>query len=130
MAHYAFIDDNNIVTSVIVGKDENEEGIDWEVWYTEFVGQTCKRTSYNTTAGVHKNGGIPFRYNYAGIGYSFDPSIGTDGAFISPKTFDSWVLDLDTCTWKSPVPKPTDESTTNQYRWNEETLAWESVANA
>ena len=73
MAHYAFIDENNIVTEVIVGIDETEliEGLDTETWYGNFRGQVCKRTSYN--------GNI--RYNYAGINYLYDP---IDDAFISP----------------------------------------------
>lgn len=73
MAHYAFLDDNNIVTEVIVGVDETEilEGKDPETWYSEFRGQKCVRTSYNGT----------IRYNYAGIGYTYDP---IDDAFIAP----------------------------------------------
>jgi hypothetical protein len=73
MAHYAFLDDFNIVTEVIVGIDEIEliEGKDTETWYSEFRGQKCVRTSYN--------GNI--RYNYAGIGYTYDP---IDDAFIAP----------------------------------------------
>ena len=72
MAHYAFLDENNIVTEVIVGKDEGEDGIDWEQWYGEFRGQTCKRTSYNTVNGEHRFGGVPFRGTYAGIGFFYD----------------------------------------------------------
>lgn len=73
MAHYAFLDDNNIVTEVIVGVDENQliEGLDPETWYGKFRNQNCKRTSYN--------GNI--RFNYAGIGYTYDP---VDDAFIAP----------------------------------------------
>ena len=73
MAHYAFLDDSNIVTEVIVGIDETEviEGLDPETWYENYRGQTCVRTSYN--------GNI--RYNYAGIGYTYDP---VDDAFIAP----------------------------------------------
>lgn len=73
MAHYAFLDDNNIVTEVIVGKDENEliEGLSPEEWYGNYRGQVCVRTSYNGT----------IRYNYAGIGMTYDP---IDDAFISP----------------------------------------------
>jgi hypothetical protein len=73
MAHYAFLDENNLVTEVIVGIDENEkiDGIDPETWYGNFRGQKCVRTSYNST----------IRFNYAGIGYSYDP---IDDAFIAP----------------------------------------------
>jgi hypothetical protein len=128
MAHYAFLDSNNVVTEVIVGKDEGQDGIDWEQWYGDFRGQVCKRTSYNTSAGVHNNGGTPYRYNYAGIGYTFDPSKGTDGAFIPPKPFPSWLLDENTCLWNPPVPHPEyDAENPKFYTWNEETLSWDEV---
>jgi hypothetical protein len=121
MAHYAFLDSNNIVTEVIPGKDEGEDGIDWEQWYGDFRGQVCKRTSYNTLANVHNNGGTPYRKNYAGIGYIFDS--GRD-AFIPPKPFASWVLNEDTCQWQAPIAMPTDGK---MYSWNEETQAWVEV---
>jgi hypothetical protein len=83
MAHYAFLDDSNIVTEVIVGIDETEliEGLDAETWYGNFRGQTCKRTSYNSK----------IRYNYAGIGYTYDP---IDDAFIAPVPCDHPELTL------------------------------------
>jgi hypothetical protein len=118
MAHYAFLDSNNIVTEVITGKDEGEDGIDWEQWYGDFRGQVCKRTSYNTLANVHNNGGTPYRKNYAGIGYIFDS--GRD-AFIPPKPFASWVLNEDTCQWQAPVAMPTDGK---MYSWDEATTSW------
>lgn len=100
MAHYAFIDENNIVTEVIVGRDENEivDGIsDWEVYYGEIRGQVCKRTSYWTRGGKHLNDGTPFRMNYAGIGYTYDAA---KDAFIPPKPEEGeWVFDDATCTW-------------------------------
>jgi len=73
MAHYAFLDDNNIVTEVIVGKDETEtiDGLTPEEWYANYRGQTCIRTSYNSK----------IRYNYAGVGYFYNP---IDDAFIAP----------------------------------------------
>ena len=73
MAHYAFLNENSIVTEVITGKDETEliEGLDPETWYGNFRGQVCKRTSYNSN----------IRYNYAGVGYTYDP---IDDAFIAP----------------------------------------------
>ena len=85
MAHYAFITDG-IVTEVITGIDETEtiEGLDTEIWYGNFRGQLCKRTSYNNN----------IRFNYAGIGYSYDE--GRD-AFISPKCHNEAVLDEATC---------------------------------
>jgi hypothetical protein len=118
MAHYAFLNENNIVTEVIVGKDEGEEGVDWEVHYGNFRGQPCKRTSYNTHGGVHSGGGTPYRKNYAGIGYTYDA--GRD-AFIPPKPFASWLLDEETCFWNAPVPYPDDG---NRYQWDEDSLSW------
>jgi hypothetical protein len=118
MAHYAFLDENNIVAEVIVGKDEGEEGVDWEMHYGNFRGQPCKRTSYNTHGGVHSGGGTPYRKNYAGIGYTYDA--GRD-AFIAPKPFASWLLDEDTCIWNAPVPYPDDG---NLYQWDEDSLSW------
>ena len=111
MAHYAFLNTNNIVTEVIVGIDETEliEGLDPETWYGNFRGQTCKRTSYNGN----------MRKNYAGIGYTYDA--GRD-AFIAPKPFDSWLLDEETCQWEPPVAYPTDGLT---YKWNESETDWE-----
>ena len=118
MAHYAFLDDNNIVTEVIVGKDEGE-GTDWEVEYGNFRGQTCKRTSYNTSGNAHSDSGTPFRGNYAGIGYTYDE---TNDVFIAPKPYDSWVLDQTKWIWKAPVDYPSDGK---GYKWNEETTSWE-----
>jgi hypothetical protein len=118
MAHYAFLDEGNIVTEVIVGKDEGEDGVDWEAHYGNFRGQTCKRTSYNTFGGVHSNGGTPYRKNYAGVDYTYD--VGRD-AFIPPQPFPSWVLIEETCLWSPPVPYPSDENT---YRWDEESGSW------
>jgi hypothetical protein len=118
MAHYAFLDENNIVTEVIVGKEEGEDGADWEAHYGAFRGQTCKRTSYNTRGGVHSGGGTPYRKNYAGIGFTFDA--GRD-AFIPPKPYASWLLDEDTCLWNAPVPYPDDG---NRYQWDEDSLSW------
>jgi hypothetical protein len=88
MAHYAFLDDNNIVTEVIVGIDETEliEGVDPETWYGQFRGQRCVRTSYNNR----------IRKNYAGIGFSYDQR---RDAFIPPKPEGDWVLDEETCQW-------------------------------
>jgi hypothetical protein len=118
MAHYAFLDSNNIVTQVIVGKNEGEDGIDWEQYYGEFKGQPCKRTSYNTYGGVHSSGGTPYRKNYAGIGYTYDAS---RDAFIPPKPSASWTLNEISCVWEAPTQKPNDGK---MYYWNEEQLAW------
>ncbi len=120
MAHYAFLDDNNIVTEVIVGRDESD-GTDYEVVYGNFRGQTCKRTSYNTYGNAHSDSGTPFRGNYAGIGYTYDE---TNDVFYAPKPYDSWVLDETKWIWKAPVDYPSDGK---EYNWNEETTSWDEV---
>lgn len=123
MAHYAFLDDNNIVTQVIVGRDENDlpEGItSWEDYYGNFHGQTCKRTSYNTRGNQHPNG-TPFRGNYAGIGHTYDPIL---DAFIPPQPYPSWVLNDATCLWEAPVPYPNDGQV---YEWDEDTVSWVQI---
>lgn len=118
MAHYAFLDANNIVTEVIVGIDEGEQDTDWEQHYGNFRGQVCKRTSYNTRGGVHINGGQPFRKNYAGIGYTYDAD---RDAFIPPQPFPSWALDDSICLWVPPIPYPTDGQ---MYSWDESLINW------
>jgi len=119
VAHYAFLDENYTVTEVIVGKDESN--YDWELHYGQFRGQLCKRTSYNTIGGQHKSGGTPFRKNYAGIGYSYDPQ---RDAFIPPRPFASWVLNEDSCLWDPPTAMPTDG---NMYSWDEATTSWVEI---
>lgn len=99
MAHYAFLDENNVVTEVIVGIDEGVDGVDWEQHYGAFRGQPCKRTSYSTRGGQHLSGGAPFRMNYAGIGFLYDA---TRDAFIPPQPGPDWVLNEDTCLWEQP----------------------------
>jgi hypothetical protein len=92
MAHYAFLDENNIVTEVITGIDETEliEGLHPEIWYGNFRNQICKRTSYN--------GNI--RKNYAGIGYTYDE---TRDAFIAPEPENAIGFDEEKCQWIVPV---------------------------
>lgn len=108
MAHYAFLDDNNIVIEVITGIDENEliEGLDTETWYGNFRGLICKRTSYNNK----------IRKQYAGIGYTYDP---VNDIFIAPKPFDSWILNSN-FDWQAPKPMPT----TGIWHWDEESGDW------
>ncbi len=128
MAHYAQIDSSNIVTAVFVGRDDVVEGIDdWETYYAP-EGFTVRQTSYNTHGGVHYTDGVPsddqtkaLRFNYAGIGFTFDPDKGTDGAFIPPKPYPSWTLDETTCLWEAPVAHPEDGE---DYTWDEEAGAW------
>jgi hypothetical protein len=125
MAHYAFIKDN-IVTEVIVGKDETEtapEGFaDWEEYYlTKRPNQdTCKRTSYNTVANEHELDGTPFRGNYAGIGFTYDE---VNDVFYNQSPYPSWILN-DNWIWEAPVSMPDDG---NRYTWNEETTSWDLV---
>jgi len=130
MAHYTFLNMQNIVTEVIVGKDETDGSTNWEMHYGNFREQVCKRTSYNTRGGVYYDPttGQPaedqskaFRKNYAGIGYTYDE---TRDAFISPKPFDSWILNEDSCLWEAPVAMPDDDQ---MYTWNEETTTWDLI---
>jgi len=109
MAHYAFLDQNNIVIEVIVGKDETEliDGLSPEEWYGNFRGQVCKRTSYNNK----------IRKQYAGVGYKYDL---TADVFIAPKPFASWSLDSN-YDWQAPVQRPADGK---QYSWDETNQAW------
>jgi hypothetical protein len=133
MAHYAFINNSNIVTQVIVGRAEDDlvEGVDsWEAYYGELMGGRCLRTSYNTQGGVHYTtdedyNRFPsddqtkaFRGNYAGIGFTYDEAL---DAFIPPQPFPSWSLDEDTFSWEAPVSYPADGG---MYKWDEEAGAW------
>lgn len=122
MAHYAFLNMQNVVTEVIVGKDETDGNINYEIHYGNIREQVCKRTSYNTYGGVHKNGGTPFRKNYAGIGYTYDE---TRDAFIPPKPYDSWTLNEISCLWEAPVAYPTDGE---RYEWNEDEQQWDLIS--
>jgi len=108
MAHYAFLDENNVVTEVITGIDETEliEGLDTETWYGNFRGQVCKRTSYNNN----------IRKQYAGIGYSYNP---VADVFIAPRPYPSWSLD-ENFNWQPPTPAPEGFG----WYWDEETLSW------
>jgi hypothetical protein len=126
MAHYAFLDENNIVTEVITGVDETTliDGLTPEEWYGNFRGQTCKRTSYHTLANVHKNGGTPFRKNYAGIGYYYDSRF--DG-FAPPKPYQSWKLDYETFQWEAPIPMP-EPIDGYFWAWGEINKEWIKVA--
>ncbi len=122
MAHFAKLGAGNIVLSVHVVSNDvattEQAGIDFlnnlynnrDVW---------KQTSYNTKAGVHLNGGTPFRKNYAGVGDTYDQS---RDAFIPPKPYNSWVLNETTCRWEAPIPYPDDGKI---YLWNEETQQWD-----
>jgi hypothetical protein len=108
MAHYAFLDENNFVTEVIVGIDETEliEGLDPETWYANFRGQVCKRTSYNS-----KIRGI-----YAGVGFSYNQD---EDIFVEPKPYESWIR-LGSF-WNAPIEYPNDGK---RYSWDEELGNW------
>lgn len=115
MAHFAQLDENKIVTKVLV--------IEQDVIDTGLFGEPSSfvQTSYNTHGGVHILGGTPLRKNYAGIGYTYDS--GRD-AFIPPKPYNSWALNETTCLWNAPVAMPTDDK---RYSWDEDTTSWVEV---
>ena len=115
--HNNELKDSNGVEQEVNGIDFLTKLTGWAVW---------KQTSYNTHGGVHSSGGTPLRKNYAGIGYTYDP---TRDAFIPIKPYNSWTLNEDTCQWKAPTPKPDSESG-EKYEWNEETTSWDLVDNS
>jgi hypothetical protein len=118
MAHFAQLDDNNMVTQIIVVHNNElmDNGVESEAkgiafCQSLFPGTNWKQTSYNNT----------IRKNYAGIGYTYDA---VRDAFIPPQPYASWILDETTCQWKSPIPYPTDGK---YYKWNELGLCWEEI---
>lgn len=124
MSHFAKLDDNNIVTFVTVGRQE-DDGKEQEL--CDRTGDVYRQTSYNTRGGVHYDPetGEPsedqskaLRKNYAGIGFTFDEQ---RDAFIPPQPYPSWVLNEDTCLWDAPVPYPTDGEL---YSWDEAAGEW------
>jgi hypothetical protein len=129
MASFAKIGLNNKVIEVLSVANEvlhDANGVEQEAIGIDFLTKLTgwaiwKQTSYNTIGGVHNNGGIPFRKNHAGIGYTYDED---RDAFIPPKPFKSWILNEDTCLWNSPVACPQDYK---RYTWNESTLTWDIV---
>ena len=114
MAHYAYLDENNIVVIVIVGKDETEliDGLDPEIYYALGTPYTVKRTSYN--------GNI--RKQYCGVGYSYNPEA---DVFIAPQPFPSWSLDTN-FDWQPPISYPTDGKS---YTWSEDDMNWKEIIN-
>lgn len=128
ISHWAEIDENNIVTRVLVGDNNDPAGDEGYQWLIDNLGGTWVKTSYNAIGGKRRNpetGEITeeagFRKNYAGIGYSYDS---VRDAFIPPKPFNSWLLNEDTCLWDAPVAYPTDGKI---YTWNEDTTSWDEV---
>ena len=110
MAHWAKIDENNIVLGVTVGDNEQPDG--GYQWLIDNLGGTWVQTSYNGT----------LRKNYAGIGYTYDEA---RDAFIPPKPYESWILDEDTCLWEAPVERPTE----GDWTWDEDAGEWIEVTN-
>ena len=128
MAHWAELDENNVVTRVLVGDNNDPAGDEGYQWLVGNLGGTWVKTSYNAVAGKRRDpetGEITeeagFRKNYAGIGYTYDS---VRDAFIPPKPFDSWTLNEDTCIWEAPVAYPNDGKF---YTWNEESISWDEV---
>ena len=111
MAHYAFLNENNVVTEVITGKDESEiiEGLTPEEWYGKFRGQKCVRTSYNSK----------IRGTYAGIGFLYNE---TEDVFITPQPYPSWIRQGS--FWNAPISMPDDGK---RYLWDETELRWEQI---
>jgi len=115
MAHFAQVNEDNIVLRVIVAEQD--------VINTGLFGDPASwiQTSYNTQAGIHLQGKTPLRKNFAGIGFTYDRQ---RDAFIAPKPFQSWVLNEETCCWESPVSRPQDDKF---YIWDEETVNWKEL---
>jgi hypothetical protein len=139
MAHYAFIDKDNVVVNVITGVDENQTQVDidgsivggstvaWERFYEslpQFEGLTCKRTSYNTAHNQHTNGGVAFRGTYAGIGYKYDADF---DVFVPKQPFQSWKLNYTTLQWEAPIAKP-EKIEGYRWVWSEPNKEWIQVA--
>ena len=123
MAHFAKLDNNNIVTLVVtVNNDiatDEAAGISFLKTLYKEPNSVWKQTSYNTVDGIHKLGGTPFRKNYAGIGYTYDED---RNAFIPTKPYPSFTLNEDTCRWTAPIVKPDDGK---RYNWNEDNQSWD-----
>ena len=128
MAHWAELDENNIVTRVLVGDNNDPNEDEGYQWLIDNLGGTWVKTSYNAVNGKRRDpetGDMTdeagFRKNYAGVGYTYDS---VRDAFIPPKMFASWVINEDTCNWEAPTAMPVEEG--KFFTWNEETVSWES----
>lgn len=117
MAHWAEIDENNVVIRVTVGDNNDPAGDEGYSWLVNNLGGNWLKTSYNTRNGEHLLGGEPYRYNYASVNYVYVPEV---DAFFEPKPYPSWLVDLENYYWKAPVPKPDS----GMWEWNEEVGAW------
>ena len=123
MAHYAYLDHNNVVVAIFAGVDETEliDGKLPEQWYEEFDGRKCRRYSLNTRGNEHLNNKTPFRKNPGGIGYWYSEEL---DAFYEPQPFPSWVLNQETCLWEAPVAKPNN---LGHWSWNEMNKSWDQI---
>lgn len=127
MAHWAELDNNNVVVRVLVGDNNDPNGDEGYQWLIDNLGGTWVKTSYNAFAGKRRDpetneitDEAGFRKNYAGIGYTYDSE---RDAFIPPAPYASWILNEETCTWSAPTEMPVEEG--KVFRWNEETVSWE-----
>lgn len=129
MAHFCNLNEDNVVTAVLVVPDEQEtRGHDYLTQDCGLTG-TWVQTSYNTRRNEHILGGSPFRYNFGQVGSFFNETVLPDGAFIPPKPpFDSWILDTNIYVWKAPVPYPVVGENQIGYDWDEDTLSWVSIS--
>ena len=124
MAHFAKINENNIVTQVVVVNDsDGNNDTDGQNFLNNLfkTTHTWKKTSYNTYGNTHRLGGTPYRKNFASVGFTYDSS---RDAFIEPKPYNSWTLDETTCLWEPPVAYPTDGKS---YEWDEDNRQWVEV---
>lgn len=123
MAHFAEIDENNIVLRVVVIDDEHEHRGHEFLSQDLGLGGTWLKTSYNTYKGEHANGGTPYRLNYAAPGSTYDPEA---DVFYPPQPYPSFTLNKTTGTWHPPIPMP-EITESVYYLWNEETLSWDAI---
>mgnify|MGYP003657276196 CR=1 FL=1 len=124
MAHFAKINDSNIVTEVIVVSNDVATSESAGVTFINNLygtSDTWKQTSYNTLGNEHSLGGTAFRGNYAGAGYTYDAS---NDVFIAPKPYNSWALNGSTYLWEPPIARPDDGKF---YSWSESNLQWEEI---
>jgi hypothetical protein len=111
MAHFAELDENNVVVRVLVTDNDDPNGDEGYQWLLDNLGGTWVKTSYNGT----------IRKNYAGVGYDYNEEL---DAFVAPSPFESWVLNEETAQWEAPTPKPEEDA---MYDWNESTLSWDAI---
>lgn len=119
MEYFALVEDGTVTNVLVVPDEHRDDGSS----YLNGLGLEGEwvRTSYDTSAGQHASGGVPLRFNYAGVGYSYDE---VRDAFIPPRPYPSWVLDESTCLWDAPVPYPNDDKF---YVWDESEGEWVAV---